>query len=139
RPMGALEGKVAVITGGGSGIGAATVRLFATEGASVLIGDVDDTGSAAVAAAASAAGAKVAWKHTDVARSGDVRDLFADAVARWGRLDIAFNNAGVAAREGGIAQGDEDEFDRIVAVDLKGVYLGIKHAIPHLIASGGGA
>lgn len=137
--MGVLDGKVAIVTGGASGIGEAAVRLFARSGARVLIGDIDRGGGGRVAADVVGDGGVAAFRATDVAQSAEVKALVTEAVDRWGRLDIIFNNAGVAAREGGIADSDEDEFDRTIAVDLKGVYLGIKHAVPAMAESGGGS
>lgn len=137
--MGALEGKVAIITGGASGMGAASARLFAEAGARVLLADRQDAKGEAVAAEIRANGGDAHYQHADVAVSGEVAALTAAAAARWGRLDVMFNNAGVATIEGSLADSDEGEFDRIVAVDLKGVYLGMKHAIPHMLAGGGGA
>jgi len=134
--MGRLAGKVAVITGGASGMGEASARLFVAEGARIAIGDVQEEQAHVVAK--SLGDAAVALR-TDVSQSGDVKRLVEAAVARFGRLDVMFNNAGIGGSEGLIHETPEAVFDRILAVDLKAVWLGIKHAVPHLIAAGGGS
>ena len=134
--MGRLEGKVAVITGGASGMGEAAARLFVDEGARVVIGDVQDERAQAVAAGLGGNGVAV---RCDVSIAADVERLVQTAVDRFGGLQVMFNNAGIGAGEGLIHETDEAVFDRIVAVDLKGVWLGIKYAIPHLRKSGGGS
>ncbi len=134
--MGRLDGKVAVITGGASGIGAATVRRFVDEGALVVFGDLQSDKGEAVEAEL---GANAAFVRTDVTSSEDVRALVHTAVDRFGRLDVIYNNAGIGGGEGSIVDCSEEMFDRIIAVDLKAVWLGMKHALPYLIAGGGGA
>lgn len=134
--MGRLEGKVAVITGGASGMGEAAARLFVDEGARVVIGDVQYERAQAVAAGLGGNGVAV---RCDVSIAADVERLVQTAVDRFGGLQVMFNNAGIGAGEGLIHETDEAVFDRIVAVDLKGVWLGIKYAIPHLRKSGGGS
>ncbi|MBY8862828.1 SDR family oxidoreductase [Nocardia sp. CA2R105] len=132
---GRLAGKVAVITGAGSGIGRASALLFAREGAKVVCADISgrqdktaaDIGEAAVAV------------QVDVAKSVDVQQMIAAAVNSFGRLDILFNNAGMSGKRGPLAELDEDSFDTVVAVNLKGAFLGMKYAIPAMLASGGGS
>jgi NAD(P)-dependent dehydrogenase (short-subunit alcohol dehydrogenase family) len=131
-----LKDKVAVITGGATGIGRATAELFAREGAKVAIGDIADT--APVAAAIERAGGTALALKTDVAKGSDVERLIEAAVERWSGLDIVFNNAGIALPKP-ITEVSEDEFDRLFAVNVKGVFLGCKLAIPHLLRRGGGA
>ena len=129
--MGKLEGKVAVVTGAGSGMGRASALLFAEEGAKVVCADVsgneesaaEDIGKAAIAV------------HTDVSQAADVQAMFAAAVETFGRLDVVFNNAGWNAPHHPIDETDDDLFDRLVAVNLRGVFLGIKYAIPALRAA----
>ena len=123
--MGLLEGKVALVTGAASGIGAATVRLFAREGARVLAADVQDALGEALA---KELGAAVAYQRADVSREDDVAAAIDRAVRDFGRLDVCFNNAGIGGVLGPIAEIPADEFDRSVAVLLRGVFLGIKHA-----------
>lgn len=134
--MGRLEGKVAVITGGASGMGEATAQLFVGEGARVVIGDVQKEKGHAVA---QAIGPECAFVLTDVSSSEDVRALVRTAVERFGKLDVMYNNAGIGGGEGSIVECTEETFDRIIAVDLKAVWLGMKHALPYLIENGGGS
>ena len=123
--MGTLDGKVALVTGGASGIGASTVRLFAAQGARVLAVDVQDAMGEALA---KELGDAVAYQHVDVSREEDVAAAIDRAVRDFGRLDVCFNNAGIGGAVGPIATIPADEFDRTVAVLLRGVFLGIKHA-----------
>ncbi|WP_067677178.1 SDR family NAD(P)-dependent oxidoreductase [Nocardia miyunensis] len=132
---GRLAGKVAVITGAGSGIGRASALLFAREGAQVVCGDISgrqdktaaDIGDAAIAV------------QVDVAKSAEVQRMIDTAVNSFGRLDVLFNNAGMSGDRGPIAELDENSFDTVVAVNLKGAFLGMKYAIPKMLASGGGS
>jgi len=132
-----LSGKVAVITGAASGIGRASARLFAAEGARVMLGDVDEAGVANTVAEITAAGGEGASLRTDVSRGEDVRRLIDGAVERYGKLDIIFNNAGIGMN-GSILDRTEEDFDRVVSVNLKGVFLGCKYALPHLLANDAG-
>jgi NAD(P)-dependent dehydrogenase (short-subunit alcohol dehydrogenase family) len=131
-----LEGKVAVITGGASGIGEATVRLFVAEGARVVIADVqDDRGNAL----ASELGDAAVYQHTDVADEASVKAAVDRAVSSFGRLDCMYNNAGILGTIGPIDQIPVDEYDRTMAVLLRGPFLGIKHAAPIMKAQGSGS
>ena len=133
-----LEGRVAVITGAASGIGRATAILFAAEGAAVLAADVrDDAGAQTVATIRAAAG-RAEFVHADVSRSEDVRRMVRAAVEEFGRLDVLFNNAGVAVFKG-VVETDEAEWDHVLGVNLRGVYLGIKYAAAEMRRQGGGA
>ena len=131
-----LPGKVALITGGASGIGEGTVRLFAREGASVLIADIQDDQGARLAAEL---GARVAYVHTDVSHEADVQSAVAEAVRRFGRLDCIFNNAGFGGVGGRIEAIDIAGFDQTIGVLLRGVLLGMKHAAPVMKRQGGGS
>ena len=131
-----LPGKVALITGGASGIGEGTVRLFAREGASVLIADIQDDQGARLAAEL---GARVAYVHTDVSHEADVQSAVAEAVRRFGRLDCIFNNAGFGGVGGRIESIDIAGFDQTIGVLLRGVLLGMKHAAPVMKRQGGGS
>lgn len=122
--MAKLEGKTAVITGGASGIGAASVRLFVEEGARVLVADIlDEEGRALVASLGDSAD----YLHTDVTQEADVERAISHAVQRFGRLDCVFNNAGSGGVFGPIADTPVDGFDRTIAVLLRSVFLGMKH------------
>lgn len=125
--MGKLDGKVALVTGGASGIGAATVRLFAAEGARVVIADMQDDKGQEVARALGADGAFV---HVNVTLEAEVQAAVKTAVERWGRLDCLFNNAGFGGALGPIESTSVEEYDMTFDVLLKGVFLGIKHAAP---------
>ena len=131
-----LADKVALITGGASGIGEGTVRLFAREGASVVIADIHDDQGARLAAEL---GARAAYVHTDVSREADVQGAVAEAVRRFGRLDCIFNNAGFGGVGGRIEAIDIAGFDQTIGVLLRGVLLGMKHAAPVMKRQGGGS
>ena len=132
---GRLEGKVAVITGAGSGIGLASARRLAADGAKVVCADVDE--SAGQAAAAEVSGIFV---RADVTNSDDVAAMYAAAVETYGGLDIAFNNAGISPPDDdSILTTGIDAWRRVQEVNLTSVYLCCKHAIPHMQARGGGS
>jgi len=122
-----LAGKVALITGGASGIGDATVRLFVEEGAAVVIGDIQDDRGRTLAAEL---GPRAAYVHADVSREADVSAAIAETVARFGRLDCLFNNAGYGGVLGGIEEIPVAGFDETLGVLLRSVFLGMKHAAP---------
>ena len=135
-----LEGKVAVITGGASGMGLATVERFLTEGASVVIADFNqETGEAALATAIdNGYGDSVAFIKTDVAAEADIVAMFELATARFGRLDIVFNNAGVGGAIGPLTETTVADWDYTFDVLAKGVFLGIKHGARIMQAQGEG-
>jgi NAD(P)-dependent dehydrogenase (short-subunit alcohol dehydrogenase family) len=133
---GRLEGKVAVITGGASGMGAATVRRFVAEGARVVIADLqEDRGADLVAELGDA----VAFSRVDVTQEADVAGVVAEAVDRFGRLDVMFNNAGFGGARGPIETISVEDYDITMDVLLKGVFLGIKHAAPVMKAQNSGS
>ncbi len=134
--MDRLKGKVAIVTGGASGIGEASVRLFLAQGARVIIADMQDDLGRALAAEL---GERCLFQHTDVSRSDHVKDLCAVAIDRFGRLDVMFNNAGIITIGPKTAETPDEVFDRMISVDLKGVWLGIKYAVPAMLKSGGGS
>jgi NAD(P)-dependent dehydrogenase (short-subunit alcohol dehydrogenase family) len=134
-----LERKVAVITGGGSGMGRVASELFASEGARVVVVDVSDEAGMATAASIGAAGFEAAYVRADVSRPADAKDMIGAAVERFGSLDVLYNNAGVMlADDGSVADTSEDVWDRTLAINVKGVALGCKYGIPAMLASGGG-
>jgi len=133
-----FSGKVALITGGSRGIGRATAQLFAQSGAKVVIGDVDPAGSETVEKIKRSKG-EATFVHADVSDESDVKNLIATAVETYGGLHCAFNNAGVLPLTLMLAEMDETTFDKTLAVDLKGVFLCMKHEIAHMLQSGGGA
>ena len=133
-----FSGKVALVTGGSRGIGRATALLFAQSGAKVVIGDVDPAGSETVEEIEREGGEAVFVK-TDVSEESEVKNLIATALKTYGGLHCAFNNAGVLPATLTLAEMDESTFDNTLAVDLKGVFLCMKHQIAHMLQSGGGA
>jgi NAD(P)-dependent dehydrogenase (short-subunit alcohol dehydrogenase family) len=139
-PAGRLTDKVAVITGAASGIGRDAAILFAAEGASVVAVDLDGAGAVAVADEIRDAGGHAVATEADVAHSDDVEAAVALAESTYGRLDVMFNNAGIMHPDDGDALGtDEAVWDITMNVNLKGVWLGCRHAIPALRRTGGGS
>ena len=136
--MGRLDGKVALVSGGARGQGAAEGKLFAREGASVVLGDVLDDEGKKVEAEIAEAGGKATYVHLDVTRDSDWRNAINTAVSRYGTLNVLVNNAGILIRKG-IEDTTEDEWDRIMAVNAKGVFLGTKQSIPVMRQAGGGS
>lgn len=135
--MNRLEGKVALITGAGAGIGRATAQLFAKEGASVVVADRDlETGSATVQLI-SEAGGRAVFARADVTRAADVQAMLELAHTTYGGLDILFNNAGIVV-QGRVEETTEEAWDAQIATTLTSVFLGCKYGIPYLRARGGG-
>ncbi len=134
--MGRLDGKVAVITGGASGIGEATARLFVAEGARVVVADIQDARGLALA---TELGASAVYQHADVTREDDVRDAVARAVTAFGRLDCMFNNAGILGTVGPVEDIPVDEYELTMQVLLRSVFLGMKYASPVMKAQGSGS
>jgi NAD(P)-dependent dehydrogenase (short-subunit alcohol dehydrogenase family) len=134
----ALEGKVAIVTGAAMGMGEATARVFAAAGAHVLVSDIDvDLGQATVDRIEHAGGS-ASFCRSDVSRATDAQAMVRTAVERYGRLDCAVNNAAVTPDTHPIADLDEQEFDRVLAVDLKGVALCLKYEIAQMLEQGDG-
>jgi 3-oxoacyl-[acyl-carrier protein] reductase len=131
-------GKVAVVTGAAKGFGEAIARRLATEGASVLVADVDVAAGKAVAADITAGGAVASFVECDVSQSDEVEAMMAAAIERYGRLDVLCNNAGLSHRAVNVTKLPEDEFDRMVAINMKSVWLGVKFAAPIMRAQGSG-
>lgn len=134
--MSRLDGKVAIVTGGAGGIGEASVRLFAAEGARVVAADVEDERGRRLEEKHKG---RVVYRHTDVTSEADVRDTVKAAVDTWGRLDIMFNNAGIVGAVGPIEGVNVEDFDRTIRVNLRGVFLGVKHAAPVMRRQGSGS
>jgi 3-oxoacyl-[acyl-carrier protein] reductase len=133
-----LPGKVALITGAGSGIGRATALLFAREGARVACVDINEGAAKETAQQIEKAGGQALALRADVSRGADCQAMVERTVATWGRLDILFNNAGVPQAPTPVESLDEAVFDTIMAVNVRGVYLGCKYAVPVMKRQGGG-
>lgn len=136
---GVLEGKSIVVTGAAKGQGAGVARRFAAEGASVALFDVLDDAGRETAAAIEGDGGAVCYLHCDVADEGDVAAAIGKAAQRFGRLDVLYNNAAIIRYGRMIADMDVADWDRTLAVNLRGPFLCTKYALPHLIQAGGGA
>ncbi|MBB4862311.1 NAD(P)-dependent dehydrogenase (short-subunit alcohol dehydrogenase family) [Pseudomonas nitritireducens] len=134
-----LSGQVALVTGAGNGIGRATAQAFAQQGVKVVVSDVDAKGGEATVELIRAAGGEATFIRCDVTRDAEVKALVDGTVAAYGRLDYAFNNAGIEIEKGKLADGEESEFDAIMGVNVKGVWLCMKHQIPVMLEQGGGA
>jgi NAD(P)-dependent dehydrogenase (short-subunit alcohol dehydrogenase family) len=137
--MSKFEGKVSVVTGAGSGIGRATALAFAREGASVAVADILEQDNQETARMIMDLGGHALAITCDVARNDDVRRALDETVKTFGRLDFAFNNAGIEYAFKPAAEITEEEWDRIIDIDLRGVFLCMKHEIPLMLKQGGGA
>ncbi|WP_428028142.1 glucose 1-dehydrogenase [Altererythrobacter sp.] len=134
-----LSGKSVLITGAGSGIGQASALAFARAGAGVTIADRDAASGNATLEMIEQAGGTAQFVCTDISRADEVTAMVAAAVARFGGLDFAHNNAGVETALAPVAEADEADWDRSMAINLKGVWLSMRAEIPHMLATGGGA
>jgi len=134
-----FAGRVALVTGGGSGLGQAAARLLAGRGARVVVADINETGGAETVQHCIDAGSEAVFVRTDVTEEGDVEGAVATAVDRWGRLDAAINNAGINGPTKPIADYTLDEWNTVLAINLTGVFLGLKYEVPQMLAQGGGA
>jgi len=134
-----FAGKVAFVTGAGSGIGRTTALAFAREGASVAVADLSEQGNKETARMIKELGGRALAVRCDVTLSEDVRAALDQAVSAFGRLDIAFNNAGAEQKVNAAADITEEEWDRIIAINLRGVFVCMKYEIPLMLNRGGGA
>ena len=134
---GAFEGKVALVTGAASGIGRATAVAFADQGAKVVVSDVVDSGGEETVHQIVDKGGEAIFVHADVSRAADVEALVATAMERFGHLDYAFNNAGIDGLAAPTAECEEKNWDRVLDINLKGVWLCMKAEIPRMLDKGG--
>ena len=135
-----LDGKVALITGAGNGMGQVASVLFANEGARIVVADFSEAGGAETVAAVEAVGGEAAFVKVDVANPDQVSAMIDFAMTRFGALNVLYNNAGIfPADDGGVTETPEPTWDRVMEVNLKGVWLGCKYGIPAMLASGGGS
>src|SRR5664279_2340569 len=134
-----LQDKIAIVTGGASGIGRATALAFAREGAKVVVADLNLPGAQQTVDLINQAGSGACAIQTNVAQSADVRALVAETIRMYGRLDCAFNNAGIGGSLTPIVEKPEEEWDAVIAVNLKGIWWCLKYEIAAMLESGGGA
>jgi len=134
-----FSGQVALVTGAAAGIGRATALAFAREGLKVVVADLDVAGGEATVQGIRAAGGEAIFVACNVTKDAEVQQLMARTIEAYGRLDYAFNNAGIEIEQGRLAEGSEAEFDAIMGVNVKGVWLCMKYQLPLLLAQGGGA
>ncbi len=136
---GLVEGKVALVTGGGSGIGRQACLVFSREGARVVVCDVALEGGEETVSQIEQAGGQATFIKADVAQTAAVEALVAKTVETYGRLDCAYNNAGIAGQTARVADDTGQNWDRILSINLKGVWLCLKYEIAHMLKQGGGA
>lgn len=134
-----FDNKVALVTGGGGGIGGATALAFASEGAKVAVVDLDGAAAERVAEAIRGQGGQAIAVQTDVSQGAEVEAMVSTVVDKLGGLDVAFNNAGIDMEHEPIALASEETFDKLMSVNVKGVWLCMKHQILHMLDHGGGA
>jgi len=134
----ALHGKVALVTGGASGIGRATALLFAREGAAVAIADVNEKAGTDIAQQIASLGGRAFFQPTDVTKAPDCERLVERAISEFGGINILFNNAGII-RRASVLELSEEDWDQVMAVNLKSIYLLSRLVIPHMIRAGGGS
>jgi len=132
-----LKGKVAIVTGAGSGIGRATAILFAKEGARVVVADVDETGATDTFRKIKSEGGDAIFVRTDVSKVEDVKKMIDGTIRQYGRIDVLFNNAGINI-VGTILETTLEEYDKIMNINLRGVFLCSKYAVPEMMKRGGG-
>jgi NAD(P)-dependent dehydrogenase (short-subunit alcohol dehydrogenase family) len=134
-----FAGKNAIVIGGTTGIGRATVLGFAAAGANIVLAGLGPEDGRAVESEARKHGVQALFVEADVTRESEVQNVMSRAVERFGRIDAAVNNAGIEGKFGPVHEYSAEDFDRIIGVNLRGVWLGMKYQIPHMLAHGGGA
>lgn len=137
--MASMSGKVALVTGGASGIGRAAALLFAREGASVVIADIQQSAGQETAQLIAHRGGQAVFVRADVTVERDIHDMVATAMDRFGRLDAAFNNVGHPGYQCDAHETTAEQWDHVATIDLRATWLSVKHEIPAMLASGGGA
>ncbi len=137
--MALLDGKVAIVTGGASGIGQSTALLYAQNGASVIVSDIDDARGRETARQIEQAGGKAAYVRADVSRPEECERLVQATLDQYSRLDIAFNNAGIGGESHSVADYSVAGWEKVIAINLSGVFYCMKYEIPVMLKTGGGA
>jgi len=137
--MKTLESKVAIVTGGGSGIGKAVSLLFAANGAKVVIADIDETGGKEVAEEISNAGGSAIFVRTDTSKPEDNEALVAAAVKEYGALHVAVNNAGIGGPLGLVGEYGIEAWQKVIGINLSGVFYGVRYQVPAMLQAGGGS
>ncbi|HLW70006.1 MAG TPA: SDR family NAD(P)-dependent oxidoreductase [Candidatus Binataceae bacterium] len=134
-----LANKVAIITGAGSGMGKTAALLFAAEGAKVAASDINEASVKETVAEITKQGGAALAIRTDVSKGPDVKRMVDEAVAKFGALDILYNNAGIEGDSAFLSNMTEEQFDRVIAINLRGVFLGMKYALPHMMKARSGS
>jgi NAD(P)-dependent dehydrogenase (short-subunit alcohol dehydrogenase family) len=134
-----MADRVALVTGGGSGIGRAAAAALAQEGFALVVADVDEDGGGDTVAECERVGGRAIFVHCDVSDAASTERLVEETIRQFGRLDAAFNNAGIEGLQGMTADCTPENFDRVIAVNLRGVWLCMRAEIPHMVSQGGGA
>jgi NAD(P)-dependent dehydrogenase (short-subunit alcohol dehydrogenase family) len=135
-----LDGKVSIITGGGSGMGRTAAELFAREGSRIVVADYSEAAGADTVARVQAAGGQATFVKADVSNEDDARGMVRHAVATYGRVDALYNNAGIMPEaDHSVIDTDVDTWDQVMAVNARGVFLGCKYAIPRMLEQGSGS
>ena len=137
--MGRLDNKVAIITGAGMGMGQAGALLFAREGAKVVVVDWKAEAGEETVKMIKDSGGEAVFVKADVSRAKDVENAVKKAIEKYGKLDIIYNNAAIIGRPAFTEDVTEEEWDRVMSINLKGVWLGMKYAIPEMLKGGGGS
>jgi NAD(P)-dependent dehydrogenase (short-subunit alcohol dehydrogenase family) len=137
--MSRLEGRTALVTGAGSGLGEAIALAYAREGARVVVADLREEGGNRVVGQIGEQGGEALFAHADVRKEDDVRQAVHTALDAWGRLDVLVNNAGIASARDELLKLDQELWDEIIDVNMRSVFFGMKHAVPPMIEQGGGA
>jgi NAD(P)-dependent dehydrogenase (short-subunit alcohol dehydrogenase family) len=137
--MDRVKGKVAIVTGSASGIGEAAAKLLAREGAKVGVVDIDDENGARVVKGINAAGGEAFYHHMDVIEEKEIEQVFSEIYKKFGKLNILVNNAGIAGGGGPSHLLANEEWDRVMNVDLRGPFWCVKYAVPYMLKSGGGS
>jgi NAD(P)-dependent dehydrogenase (short-subunit alcohol dehydrogenase family) len=137
--MGRVEGKVAIVTGGASGLGKASCLLLAKEGAKVAVADINDEGGEKVVSEIEGNGGAAQYWHIDVSDEREVSQAFSDIHQKFGRIDVLVNDAGIPGVHKSSDEIDEKEWDRVIQINLKGVFLCTKHVFPYMKQAGGGS